>query len=448
MSVKDNYNAEINTRDDAVNFIHSLAASKPGRRTLDRFRSLCAFIGDPQECFKTVHIAGTNGKGSATSMIAKILEEWGYRTGKYLSPYIYRFEERISINGTDISGDDLVKYTVYVRNAILECTSAEDFPVQFEFITLIAFCYYKDQKCDFAVLETGLGGKLDCTNVILAPEASVITTIDYDHMNILGNTLEEITNDKCGIIKKNSICIASAMNEEAVIKQISHRAAEMDSLCYIADCGIKKLRVSLYGVEFMYNGKHYAVSLAGEHQMYNAAAAVETIRRLNGKSLSYKSENDEYETISRGLKDIKFPARCEILNGNPVVVFDGTHNKSGVRALNNMLNEVFEGRKVNLYSGMLTDKLPDDVLNEYFKLNKKYVVNKFTALPVNSPRAMKAEDYCKIARKYFPQAEMLDSIGLLSGDIISNDEGQANIIFGSLYLAADVKEEMSKISGS
>ncbi|MCL2772809.1 MAG: bifunctional folylpolyglutamate synthase/dihydrofolate synthase [Oscillospiraceae bacterium] len=429
-----------NLYNKTLNYIHSLGMySNPPHIDLSKMKYLCNIFGNPQDSYMTVHIAGTNGKGSTAAMLANILRELGYKTGRYISPYIEEFTERISINGGDISRDELVFYAEKIQNALAENNAPDKFmPNEFEFVTLLAFIYYRAHECDIAVIETGLGGRLDPTNVIKSPLASVITSISLDHMQVLGDTVEKIAVEKCGIIKQNRPVVLYPLNGESVIKIVENTAKERNCEFIIPDVNsLKIVAESLDCTQFEYKNKPYKIKLAGRHQIYNAVTVIETIMRL------FRDKTNIYDAIYNGIEKTFFPARFEILSKKPLLIFDGAHNISGVNALcdtiKNLLIDKYY-KKIILICGMLKDKKPEEAIKN---ICSESFVEKFIAVPVNSMRSENPENLCEYASKYCKNAEY--SYDLSEALESALDEALWNkyvavVCFGSLYLAGDVKK--------
>ena len=428
---------------ETLDYIHSLGMySNPPHTDLSKIKYLCELFGNPQDSYKTIHIAGTNGKGSTTTMIFNILKEFGYKTGKYISPYIEKFTERISTVQGDISEEDLVYYSNKVKRTVEENNvPAEYMPNEFEFITLLAFLYYKEKECEIAVIETGLGGRLDPTNVIKSPFISVITSISLDHTQVLGDTVEKIAVEKCGIIKENSPVVLYPLNCESVTDIVKKTAREKNSQFIMPDIkSLKILEENIYFTQFEYKGREYKIKLLGRHQVYNALTVIETINCL------FNDENEEkiYNAIYNGIERTFFPSRFEILSRNPLIIFDGAHNISGITALKDTVKNLLSDKKIILFCGMLKGKNAEAALKEI--CSEKFVC-KFIAVPVNSPRSETPEILCGYASRYCGNAEYNDNLE----DAVKKAVGEASagdniavVCFGSLYLAGDVKKMLTK----
>ncbi len=390
---------------EAIGYIHSLYkfGSMPG---LERVTQLLEVVGNPHNSLKFIHVAGTNGKGSVCAMAAKIFESAGYKVGLYTSPFVLSFRERIQINGKFISKRALASLTKKLLNTGIVVT-------EFEFITAMAFMYFKSQKCDIVVLETGLGGRLDATNVIKAPLVSVITSISLDHTAVLGNTVEQITAEKCGIIKQGCKVVSSAQCEQAmsVIKQ---KAPDV-----IVPYGYKTLRSDFDGQKFIYNNEEFATSLLGEHQIENAVTAIEAVK-ASGMKVSKQD-------ITRGLQNVLHPARMEIIRKEPLIILDGAHNPSGAKALEKLV----KGKNLCAIVGVMADK----DYNKVLECTAPYFENIVTVTIKENPRSLSAQELAKAVRQYnnnvYAAASYDEAIGLV--------KDKPCVVYGSLYLASAIR---------
>ncbi|MCL2815021.1 MAG: bifunctional folylpolyglutamate synthase/dihydrofolate synthase [Oscillospiraceae bacterium] len=428
---------------ETLDYIRSLGKySNPPHKDLSKIHRLCALFDNPQDSYRTIHIAGTNGKGSTAAMLSAAISEFGYKTGRFISPYIENFTERISVNGADISEGDIVYYAQKIKNTIEKNQIPEKFmPNEFDFVTLIAFLYYRQNNCDIAVIETGLGGRIDPTNSIKSPLASVITSISLDHMQYLGDTIEKIAAEKCGIIKDNSPVVLYPLNRESVIQTAKNTAYEKNCEFIIPD--IKELEIleeKTDRAKFKYKKKLYEIKLAGRHQIYNALTVIETIFCV------LKDKTGLYEALCRGLQKTSFPARFETLSREPLVIIDGAHNISGVETLRETIKNLLPDKKITLVCAMMKDKNPEEVIKQIAGEN---FVKNFIGVPVGSPRAEEARKLCEIAKKYCANAWYGDDLSEIVADVFENREfggpNSAVIFFGSLYLAGEVKKILKEI---
>lgn len=358
---------------------------------LERMNSLLKLLGNPQDELKIIHVAGTNGKGSTCRYIYSVLQAAGYKTGLYTSPFLEFFNERIELDGKYISDDDLAEYT----DRVLKCAEimvarGEQSPTEFEVITAIAFLYFKEKGCDFAVMEVGLGGSGDSTNVCKSPLISVITSISYDHTDRLGNTLAEIAAEKAGIIKEGCPVVTSAEADEA-LKVIEEKAAECGSMYFETRHIPYTVRAkSLEGIRFdtVIQGvpfENIELSMLGEHQIKNAICALSALNILEERG----DVALHRDAIYRGLKAARQTGRFEVMSAKdekPTVVIDGAHNPDGASALRKAVNEYLPGKKILMVTGMLADKDTEKILNEFTA-----ITDSFISTEPENPRKMDAE---------------------------------------------------------
>jgi len=431
----------MNTYHETLNYIRSLGKySNPPHTDLSKIKYLCNLFDNPQDGCKTIHIAGTNGKGSTAAMLFNILKELGYKTGKFISPYIENFNERISTGKGDISEEDIVYYANKIKKTLDENNVLWGFmPNEFDFVTLMAFLYYRGKGCEIAVIETGLGGRLDPTNVIKSPLASVITQVGLDHMQILGDTVEKIALEKCGIIKEKSPVVLYPLNSENVIDAVKNTACEKNCEFIMPD--VKFLKITEENIDFTqfeYKNKTYKTKLPGRHQVYNALTVIETAEHLFAEQgLCSRRVQEIYNAIYAGIEKTFFPARFEILSKEPLVIFDGAHNISGVTALKEAIKNLLPDKKIILICGMMRDKNPGELIKIIAGEN---FAERFIAVPVENPRAEQPRILCEIAQKYCRICEYRRDLNDLTR-VFENIAGDhAAVCFGSLYLAGDIKK--------
>lgn len=365
------------TYEQALQYIHSVSwmGSRPG---LGRTRELLHRMGDPHKGLRFVHVAGTNGKGSTCAMIASILQAAGLRVGLYTSPYILRFNERIRLNGEDIPDDALAATTEQVR---VHAERMEDHPTEFELVTAIGFAYFAQQKCDLVVLEVGLGGELDSTNVIDAPLLSLITEIDFDHMGVLGNTIEEIAAAKAGIIKAGAP-VLSADNLAASAAVIHRIARERGCECFTPDyAAITQKTHDENGIRFCMEGEEYFVPLLGAYQYRNAAMAITAARILAAQGLPICREH-----VKAGLAAVGWRGRFEKLGERPLFYYDGGHNPQGVQAAVESYRARYSKTEATVLIGVMADK---DYAVEIETLLP--IAHSFVTVRPDNPRALSAE---------------------------------------------------------
>lgn len=422
------------TREEAMKFIQD--SQKFGSRLgLERIEKLCELLGNPQDELKFVHIAGTNGKGSTSVFINNILIDAGYKTGLYTSPYIYDFNERIQINNQNITDEDLTEIMSEIAEKVdIMITEGDEYPTEFELITAAAFLYFKRKKCDIVVLEVGLGGIYDATNIIKSNELSVITSIDLDHTEYLGNTIAEVAKNKCGIIKENTNVLSYMHQKDEALSVIEETARNMNSSFTVAeekDLEIKD--VSLSGNKFYYDKNNYETNLIGIYQIYNAITAINAAKILDKNGWVVSAEN-----IENGIRTAKWPARFEILRKSPVVIADGSHNSDGMRAFVETAKKILNGKKVIAILGMLKDKDYDYCMKELSSVCDTVVITE-----VDNPRRETAENLTLCAQKYFKTVHTQKENHLAVQCALSlAKEDDAIIAVGSLYMMENIKKSV------
>lgn len=419
------------TYENALEKIHSLLSfgSRPG---LDRILTLLDRMGNPQDKLKYIHVAGTNGKGSVCAMLSSVLVASGYKTGLFISPYITDFRERIQINNEMISKETLADAVEETFPLIEKLQSEGIIITEFEYVNALEFYIHAKENCDVVVLETGMGGLLDCTNVIKPPLCSVITTIGLDHTAILGDTIEKISAQKCGIIKSDSVAVTSSQVENAmsVIEQTAEKLNV--PLMKSESVNINVTSETLEGSDFEYNGRKIHINLAGKHQLENAKTAIAAIESVRQRGLLKITDDD----ISVGFSKAVNPARFELLSKNPVAILDGAHNPNGIEALKNAVSNFLDGEKITCVMGMLADK---DIDSSIKLLNG--VFETVYTVPVDNPRAISSEELAEKCKGYFKNVTSFDSAEK-AFDIAFEDakkNGGAVIICGSLYLAGEIR---------
>lgn len=384
----------------------------------DLLRSLLGKLGNPHDDLKFIHIAGTNGKGSCAIMLAEVLMRSGYKTGLFTSPYIERFNERIKVDGEMIEDEILASITTHIRKTI----ENHNTPVsEFALDTAIAFEYFKLKKCDIVVLETGLGGRLDATNVIDNPLVSVIMSIGPDHMQYLGNSLVEIATEKCGIIKQNGHTVVYPIQDATVLEVIESVCREKkNSLTLAKNPEIKS------GNAFVYDSKTYSLGLCGDFQKYNAATALETVNILKNQGFSLPKS-----AVCDGLLNAFNPARLEKLENG--LLLDGAHNLPAIEALCNYLKK--SEKNINLCVAMMEDK---DVSGCIAKLSE--IASSVVVTQIDMPRCMSAERLAKEFEKYGKLAiikeNSIDAAKLL---LKITDKESIACACGSLYFVGELR---------
>ena len=415
------------TAEEALTYIHSVCwkGSIPG---LGRTQELLARMGNPEKKLRFIHVAGTNGKGSTAAMLASILQQAGYKTGLYTSPYILRFHERMQVNGQQISDEDLAAITEFVRP---HAEAMADHPTEFELVSCIAFEYFMRKHCDIVVLEVGMGGELDSTNVIDTPEAAILTNIGLDHTEFLGDTLEKIAATKSGIIKPGGTAVIyrASPSVEAVIearcKQVGAKLvkADFDALHSISH--------DLDGQVFDAAGfPALHLPLLGEHQMRNAAVVLATVGVLRDKG--YHITDDQ---VRAGLAQVRWPGRFEVLRKNPLFLVDGGHNPQCIEALVANIRDYLAGRRLTVLTGVLADK---DFHCMYANV-APYAAEFLTVTP-DSPRALSAEDLKTYLEQFGKPVTAFATVeeGVAEAIRRAGKDGVV-LAYGSLYMVGAIR---------
>ena len=416
------------TYEQALSYIHNVCwmGSKPG---LERTFSLLEKLGNPHEKLKFIHIGGTNGKGSTAAMLSTILEKAGYRVGLYTSPFIMRFNERMQVNHEQIGDEELAALTEEIRPF---ADAMEDKPTEFELITALAMLYFKRKNCDIVVLEVGMGGELDSTNVIPAPEVAILTAMGMDHVRELGPTMADVARAKAGIIKSGCSVVSYGGNADADAvfaevcneKNVTLRTPDFST--------ITPGEFNLDGQFFSYQDwQNVSIPLVGRYQMNNAAVVLETVALLREKGWNLSDE-----TVREGLRVTRWPARFEILQRDPVFIVDGGHNPHGIRATADSLQRLFPGRKFSFVTGVMADKDVEEILGLITPLAARF----FTVKPGN-PRAMDAEVLADRIRALGVEAIPCENVadGVKRAIEAEGKDGVACAL-GSLYMSGEVRE--------
>ncbi len=409
---------------ECIDYVHMTkwTGSKPG---LSRTRKLLDELGKPQNKLKFVHIVGTNGKGSAAAMLSNVLIDAGYKVGTFTSPFIVRFNERVKLNNVDIPDSELCRIVERIKPV---ADAMEDVPTEFEIITAIGMCYFAEQKCDIVVLEAGMGGKLDSTNVIKAPLVSMFMTINLDHMGILGNTVEEIAKTKAGILKHGSLAVIygeTKAGADVVVKECCKKGVpyvipdkskiavkRTDPSGTVFDCGeIKDIELSLPGV----------------HQTRNAACVIEAVKLLRTKNFTISEQN-----IKNGMKNVRWPARFEVFSKKPWLIYDGAHNIDGATAFAKNMETFFAGKKFTFVMGVMRDKDYESILT----LIKPFVKKLYAVKPDN-PRAMTPAELSEVAKKMGIDAEPRE----INDSLFDNGD---TVCVGSLYMYCQLLPYLEK----
>lgn len=418
---------------EALEYVESIGkfGINLGMKRIERF---CEILGSPEKELKVIHVGGTNGKGSTTTFISKILENAGYRVGVYTSPYIERFTERIRVNKEEIPESEVARLvTEMVPHVETLVKEGLDHPTEFEVITAVAFKYFAEQNVDFVILEVGLGGRFDATNVV-DPLFSVITTISLDHTNVLGDNIAQIAYEKAGIIKKDKPVILYPQESDAE-KVILEVAKEMNSKIYaVENVNHEILSEGVDGTEYNLKGsvnyEGIKIKMLGHHQVMNTKTAVLTIKALC--DIGYDISD---EAVYKGLSEATWPARFELLTKEPLIVLDGGHNVQGIEALVDSLNKYFPGKKVKVTCGMLSDK-------DYMKMTGDLlsIGDNFITVTPNNDRALTAEELSDIIKGMGKKARTAKNIKEAVDMALNTRSDDEMLVFcGSLYMIGEVR---------
>ena len=418
------------TYEEALNAIHAVhwQGHKPG---LGRTRALLAALGDPHKALRFVHVAGTNGKGSTAAMLDSCLRAAGYKTGLFTSPYINRFNERVQVDGVPIPDGDLVRLVERVQPA---AAAMADTPTEFEFITALGMLWFAEQRCDIVVLEVGLGGALDSTNVIDPPECAVITALGLDHVKELGPTLADIAAAKAGIIKPGSPAVSygGAPEADRVIAAAAHACG---APLTVVDFTRLRLRgAGLDGQTFDFDGLDgLTLPLLAGYQPRNAAVAVTALRALRARGWDIPDE-----AIRRGLASVRWPGRFELLRRSPPFLLDGSHNAHGMRATADSLRSLFPGQKFVFLVSIMADKDADEMLRLLLPLAKAFVT-----VTAPSPRAIPAADLAARIEALGGRAEPAASIPAAVERAAALAAGGPAAALGTLYFSGEVRQAVA-----
>ncbi|MBQ3256999.1 MAG: bifunctional folylpolyglutamate synthase/dihydrofolate synthase [Oscillospiraceae bacterium] len=415
------------TYQQALDYISAIG-SRAGKPGLGRIETLMAGLGNVQDGLKFVHLAGTNGKGSTSCMLASVLQKAGYKTGLFVSPYIIRFNERMQINGRHIPDEKLAEIVARIKpiaDAMEGCT-------EFELITAAAFVWFAEENCDIVVLETGLGGRLDATNIIKSNECAIITNIGIDHTDYLGNTIEDIAYEKACILKDGCPVVAYA-SEQGAMDVLTAYAMEHNNPMTVADFdAIESVSADLTGQSFRYKGSGaYSINLLGPHQLKNAAVVLETVETLRKRGWRIPHEN-----VREGLRDARWPARFELLHSSPIVFVDGAHNMQGVESLRASVEQYLGDKRIVCLTGVLADK----DWQRMMEVLEGFADHIITVTP-DSPRALTAEalaGYLSQRGKWAWAAESVQE-GMDMAIARALETDSVIVACGSLYMAGEIR---------
>ena len=425
---------------EAITYIE--ATHKFGTRLgLESMSLLLKEMGNPQDKLKFIHVAGTNGKGSTAAMISGILKTAGYKTGLFTSPFLEAFNERIQLNSEPIEDDGLVAATVFVKEHIeVLMAQGEPHPTEFEMVTAVGLQYFYEKQVDLVVLEVGLGGRLDATNIIKDPLAVVIMSISMDHTDYLGTTLGEIAYEKASIIKEGSDVVVYPQAPEAMKVILDFVRSKNASVILVNPDDISIVDFNTKYQTLKYLGttlplKEFHLKLLGNHQSLNCLTALEVISLLISKGFHIDGSH-----IEEALSQVVFPGRFEIFLESPVVLIDGAHNSNGIQAFVQNMNQYFPKKKVNLYFGMLEDKDIEESLSYLIP-----IAATIHTLTPNSDRAMPAEEMATlIHNEYKKSVDFYDNMDAAVRSIDLNRTKEVNVFVGSLYMIGEARTLIRK----
>ena len=400
---------------------------------LDIITQILTGLGNPQNAYRTIHLAGTNGKGSVASMLTGILQAAGYTVGLYTSPHLVHFNERIRINGRPVSDAEIVD----AYRAIRKVQRGDREPTFFEFTTAMAFHLFNQHKVDWAVIETGMGGRLDATN-ILAPELSIITNISLEHKGYLGNTIAAITYEKAGIIKPRTPVI-TGVRQPSAVAVVSERAAELDAPCFRLGHDFRCRR--LPSSAFHYTGldhdwRNLTTNLLGRHQVDNAGLALAAAEVLMRKGVAIGETH-----MRHALTHTAWPGRLETVCQEPLIILDGAHNLAAARNLGRYLEETYPDRDIIMVAGILDDKPAEEMLSALLPVCRRAVI---TAPTIG--RAIPSAELARIARKFVDEVDEIPTVDRAVARALQIVEsGQVIVIAGSLYVVGEAVQTLQKM---
>lgn len=407
---------------------------------LANMRELMKGLGNPQEKLRIIHVAGTNGKGSVIAYLYSILSQAGYRVGRYVSPTLYSYRERMEVAGQKVSRECFAGYLTRAANVIEEMTrKGLPHPTPFEIETAVAFLFFEEEKCDFVLLEVGLGGDMDATNIITSPCLSILTSVSMDHMAFLGNTLGEIAEKKAGIIKKGCPMITTVQKPE--VKKVIMSVCEKQNTVFREADGAEAeiLSENPLGQSFVYKGEEYDISLAGVCQKENAVLALEAADVLQEYGVKLSAEQKK-----KGLKEACWNGRFSVIHQKPLMIVDGAHNPGAADVLAESIKRYFSGKTIYYIIGMFRDKDYDEVIRKTFSYAKRI----YTIETPDNPRALPAKELALAARKYHPDVQAMETIeAAVERAFEAAGEEDLILAFGSLSFIGDITRIVKERKG-
>ena len=437
-SVSEKPEDAVMTYKEVMEYVEELGkyGSVPG---LVNMENLCEKLGNPQDKLSFIHVAGTNGKGSVSAFIFEILRAAGYRVGRYISPVIFDYRERIQVGGRIIGKKDLCRLMTQMRRLCGELTAeGKPHPTAFEIETALAFCYFREKGCRLVVLETGLGGELDATNIVTNTVAAVFTSISLDHMQVLGGTLGKIAENKAGIMKPGAFAVALKGADE-VMKVLAQKAEALAVPLSVVDTGEAfGIKRSLEKQVFSYAGyKNLTITLPGNWQVENAMVSVEVVKRLKESGFAIPDK-----AVYQGLCHTFWPGRFQVLSTRPYFIADGAHNRDAAGRLAETVRFYFTNKKIIYIIGILRDKEQDEILKATCPLAEQVLT-----ISTKGERGLSAYDLACMAKKYHPNVTATDSIEEAVELAYLLADGETVIIaFGSLSYLGKLIKAVEKIS--
>lgn len=407
--------------------------------SLNEMEKLLEKLGDPQKKLRSINVAGTNGKGSTVAMLASVLSTAGYKTGRYISPYVLEFRERMMINGKMIGKKRLAKIVEQVKEKADELMESGCVLNAFEITTACAMLWFAEENCDFVVLEAGLGGRFDATNTVPEPILQIITSIGFDHMEQLGDTIAKITEEKCGILRKNCTLLTSPGQDKEALTVMLNKCNELDATFVTGAAGKAKIvQCDACTTEVLVGKTELSLALGGKYQINNLLTVYSAVGILREKHFAIKDEH-----LVEGIAAVRFPARFELCSREPMVILDGAHNAPAAKALAESVEE-FLPKKRTLICGMMADKDYKKVIEEIAP-HFEHIIT----VPVQNPRAVEPEKLAEAARKYSKNVDVKENAKTAVEEtlaMLKNDE--ALVVAGSLYLASEIRPMLMKFKGN
>ena len=406
--------------------------------SLDGIKALLSALGNPENRIKTINVAGTNGKGSTVAMLASVLSTAGYKTGRYVSPFVLEFRERMMINGKMIGRKRLAKIMSTVREHADALREQGTVLNAFEVTTAAALLWFAEEECDVVVLEAGIGGRLDATNAVPEPILQIITAVGLDHTAQLGSTVAEITAEKCGIMRPGCTLL-TCPNQNAEAKAVMiNKCAELEATFVMGSAGKGKIVAqSAEGTDLLVGKTELAIPFGGEHQINNALTVVSAVDILREKGFAISDEQ-----LIEGIAAAKFPARFEVCSKDPLVILDGAHNPQAAAALASGIKK-FLPEKRTLLCGMMADKDCAGVMSTLAPLFERVI-----AVPVQSPRAISPAELAALAAPYCKSVFTAENAAqALDAALAALKPGEALVVAGSLYLASELRPQLMRFKG-